>query len=82
MRRFVYRTRYVRMRGLALQLQCVARSKMAKAQLKALQEKKAAVILQKHWRRYSVRKQFLAKKAFILKLQTGIYRIASGMIDY
>jgi myosin-5 len=70
------------MRGLALQLQCVARSKMAKAQLKTLQEKKAAIILQKHWRRYSVRKQFLAKKAFIHKLQTGNYRIASGVVDY
>ncbi|KAI8098944.1 P-loop containing nucleoside triphosphate hydrolase protein [Halteromyces radiatus] len=72
MRRFVYRTRYMRMRDLVLRLQCIARSKLAQAQLKSLQEEHAAITVQKHWRRYTARKEFLAKKTFVFKLQTAI----------
>ncbi|KAI8334357.1 P-loop containing nucleoside triphosphate hydrolase protein [Chlamydoabsidia padenii] len=72
MRRFVCRTRYIRTRELALRLQCVTRTKMARSQLEHLQQEKAAIILQKHWRRYITRKDFLVKKTFIYNLQTVI----------
>lgn len=71
MRRFVYRTRYLRMRDLVLRLQCIARTKMAQTQLKTLQEENAAITIQKHWRRYTARKEYTAKKSFVYKLQTG-----------
>lgn len=71
MRRFIYRTRYVRTKELAIQIQCVARRKVALAQMQALREEKAAIVIQKHWRRYTARKEFLSKQSFILKLQTA-----------
>jgi myosin-5 len=71
MRRFIYRTRYVRTKELTTQIQCVARRKVALAKMQALRQEKAAVIIQKHWRRYTARREFLSKQSFILKLQTG-----------
>lgn len=71
MRRFIYRTRYIRTKELAVQIQCVARRKVALANMKALKQEKAAIIIQKNWRRYTARKQFVSKQTFILKLQTG-----------
>lgn len=71
MRRFIYRTRYVRTKELAVQLQCIARRKVALAKMQTLKEEKAAIIIQKNWRRYTARKEFLSKQTFILKLQTG-----------
>ena len=73
MRRHIYRTRYVRMRNLAITLQCVARRKVAQAKLQSFREHKAAVTIQSCWRRYVARKQYLATQQFILKLQTGKY---------
>ncbi|KAL0080699.1 P-loop containing nucleoside triphosphate hydrolase protein [Phycomyces blakesleeanus] len=70
-RRFVYRTRYVRMQELTVKLQCIARTKVSVKKLQALREEKAAVILQKNWRRYVERKKYLAKQQFILKLQAA-----------
>ncbi|KAI8394115.1 P-loop containing nucleoside triphosphate hydrolase protein [Radiomyces spectabilis] len=72
MRRFIYRTRYLRMQQLALSLQCIARRKVAVAKLKRLREEKAAICIQSHWRRYAARKQFLAQQQFVLRLQTAI----------
>ncbi|KAI7849698.1 P-loop containing nucleoside triphosphate hydrolase protein [Circinella umbellata] len=71
-RRHIYRTRYVRMRSLAITLQCVARRKVAQAKLQSFREHKAAVTIQSCWRRYVARKQYLATQQFILKLQTAI----------
>ncbi|KAI8142414.1 P-loop containing nucleoside triphosphate hydrolase protein [Fennellomyces sp. T-0311] len=72
MRRYIYRTRYLRMRDLAINLQCVARRKVAQAKLQSFRERKAAITIQSCWRRYVARKQYLAKLEFILKLQTAI----------
>ncbi|KAG0172475.1 Myosin type-2 heavy chain 1 [Apophysomyces sp. BC1034] len=71
-KRFVYRTRYLRMKEVAIRLQCVARRKAAHVKLEFLRQERAAVTLQKYWRRYAARKEFLAKKRFVLKLQTVI----------
>lgn len=71
MKRFIYRTRYVRTKELAVQIQCIARKKVALAKMQALREEKAAIEIQKHWRRYKARKEFLSKKVFVLQLQTG-----------
>ncbi|KAI8068662.1 P-loop containing nucleoside triphosphate hydrolase protein [Gongronella butleri] len=72
MRRFVYRTRYLRMQSLALSLQCVARRKLAEARLQTLKEHQSATLIQTHWRRYVDRKAFLTKKIVILQLQTAV----------
>lgn len=75
MRRFIYRTRYVRTKELAVQIQCVARRKVALAKMQSLRQEKAAIVIQTHWRRYTARREFISKQAFILKLQTGNNRI-------
>ncbi|KAI9249910.1 P-loop containing nucleoside triphosphate hydrolase protein [Helicostylum pulchrum] len=72
MRRFIYRTRYLRTKELAIQVQCVARRKVALAKMQALKEEKAVIVIQKNWRRYTARKQFLLKQTFILRLQTVV----------
>ncbi|KAF7722644.1 Myosin type-2 heavy chain 1 [Apophysomyces ossiformis] len=71
-RRFVYRTRYLRMKELTIRLQCIARRKAACVKLEYLRRERAAIVLQKYWRRFAARKEFLVKRAFILKLQTVI----------
>lgn len=71
MRRYIYHARYVRMRQLSIQLQRVARRKVAQAKLQSLREQKAAITIQACWRRYVVRKKYLATRHFILRLQTG-----------
>lgn len=70
-RRYVYRTRYLRMQKLALGLQCIARRKVAQAKLQSYREERAAIVIQTEWRRYVARKEYLATRQFILKLQTG-----------
>lgn len=71
MRRFIYRTRYVRTKELTVKLQCIARRKVALCKMQTLREEKAAIAIQKNWRRYTARKEFLSKQSFVLKLQTG-----------
>ncbi|RCI02977.1 Myosin type-2 heavy chain 1, partial [Rhizopus stolonifer] len=71
MKRIIYRARYLRMKELAVQVQIVARRKMALAQLQQLREQRAAILIQKNWKRYVARKEYLAKRDFILKIQTG-----------
>lgn len=71
-RRYIYHARYVRMRQLSIQLQRVARRKVAQAKLQSLREQKAAITIQACWRRYVVRKKYLATRHFILRLQTAI----------
>ncbi|CAO3661347.1 unnamed protein product [Rhizopus stolonifer] len=70
MKRIIYRARYLRMKELAVQVQIVARRKMALAQLQQLREQRASILIQKNWKRYVARKEYLTKKAFILKIQT------------
>ncbi|KAI7868147.1 P-loop containing nucleoside triphosphate hydrolase protein [Spinellus fusiger] len=71
MRRFIYHTRYVRMKDVTLRLQCIARCKVASIQMQQLREERAAITVQKNWRRYAARKEYMAKKQSILKLQTA-----------
>ncbi|KAG2220418.1 hypothetical protein INT45_000643 [Circinella minor] len=71
-RRFIYRSRYVHMKELALRLQCVARQKTAAAQLQTLREQKAAIQIQTQWRRFSARKAYIQKQQFIVHLQSAI----------
>ncbi|KAJ8659397.1 hypothetical protein O0I10_004759 [Lichtheimia ornata] len=71
-RRYIYHTRYTRMRQLSIQLQRVARCKVAQAKLQSLREQRAATTIQACWRRYVERKKYLATKHFILRLQTAI----------
>lgn len=72
MRRFIYRSRYLHMRDLALRLQCVARQKIAKAKMQSLVQSKAALRIQSQWRRYKARCHYLQQLEFILRLQTAI----------
>ncbi|KAI8991579.1 P-loop containing nucleoside triphosphate hydrolase protein [Mycotypha africana] len=81
MRRFIYRTRYVRTKELTVQLQCLARKKAAQNKMQLLRKEKAAIIIQKNWRTYLARRAFLSKLAFILKLQTAI-RAKLGRSQY
>ncbi|KAI9478230.1 MAG: P-loop containing nucleoside triphosphate hydrolase protein [Benjaminiella poitrasii] len=71
-RRFVYRHRYLRIRQLTIQLQCLVRRRIAQKELARRQQEKAAIVIQKHFRRYVVRKEYLAKKEFAVKLQTAV----------
>lgn len=73
MRRFVYRRRYVRLQTLIIQLQCLARQKLAAHKLQELRQNKAAIIIQTNFRRYIAHKAFVSKKDFIIRLQTGIF---------
>ncbi|KAI8644567.1 P-loop containing nucleoside triphosphate hydrolase protein [Parasitella parasitica] len=73
-RRFVYHHRYLRMKGMAIRLQSLARMLNAKNQLRKLQEEKAAIIIQKNFKRYEARKQYLEKKSFVIKLQKLVRR--------
>ncbi|CEI97396.1 hypothetical protein RMCBS344292_11530 [Rhizopus microsporus] len=72
MRRFVYRRRYVRLQTLIIQLQCLARQKLAAHKLQELRQNKAAIIIQTNFRRYIAHKAFVSKKDFIIRLQTAI----------
>ena len=71
-RRFIYRSRYVHMKELALRLQCVARQKTAASKLQTLREQKAAIQIQTQWRRFSARKAYIQKQQFIVHLQSAI----------
>ncbi|KAI9033904.1 P-loop containing nucleoside triphosphate hydrolase protein [Phycomyces nitens] len=71
MRRFIYHTRYVRMRDLALRLQCVSRRLAAGTKMQALREEQACITIQKNWRRYAARKEYLSKQQAVLKIQTA-----------
>lgn len=60
------------MREMVIKLQCITRMRMAKKELVRLQQEKAAIAIQATYRRFSARKEFLAKKDFALKLQRGM----------
>jgi myosin-5 len=74
MRRFVYRRRYLRIKELIIQLQCLARQRAAQQKLQDLRRNRAAIVIQKNFKRYIVQKEFKAKKEFVLRLQKGIKR--------
>ncbi|KAI8381580.1 P-loop containing nucleoside triphosphate hydrolase protein [Radiomyces spectabilis] len=73
-RRFICRQRYLRLRYLVIQLQCITRQWIAKRQLQHLREEKAAVVIQTSWRRYHARQAFLAQLRWIILLQAAIRR--------
>ncbi|KAI9257701.1 P-loop containing nucleoside triphosphate hydrolase protein [Sporodiniella umbellata] len=70
MKRIIYRGRYLRMKKLTVQIQQIARRKVALLQMLELRREKAAIIIQKNWKRFVVRRSYLIKHEFILKLQT------------
>lgn len=70
-RRYIYRSRYLRIRELALKLQCVARTRIATRVLQQMRQNKAAISIQTSWRRHSARKQYLAQRRAAVKIQTG-----------
>lgn len=72
MRRFIYRSRYLHMRDLALRLQCVARQKIAKSSMQFLLQSKAALRIQTQWRRYTARQHYIQQRQFIVLVQTAI----------
>ncbi|KAI8083120.1 P-loop containing nucleoside triphosphate hydrolase protein [Halteromyces radiatus] len=72
MRRYICRTRYLRIQSLTVGLQTVIRHKMAKKKMDALRRYRASLVIQTNWRRFIARKQYLAKQRFILSLQTAI----------
>ncbi|EIE80995.1 hypothetical protein G6F46_000788 [Rhizopus delemar] len=72
MRRFVYRRRYLRIKELIIQLQCLARQRAAQQKLQDLRRNRAAIVIQKNFKRYIVQKEFKAKKEFVLRLQKTI----------
>ncbi|KAF7725836.1 Myosin type-2 heavy chain 1 [Apophysomyces ossiformis] len=71
-RRFICHTRYLRMREIAIRLQCFARRKIAYSNLQQMRREKAAITIQTQWRMFSARKVYLAKRQFILQLQRVI----------
>ncbi|KAI8333990.1 P-loop containing nucleoside triphosphate hydrolase protein [Chlamydoabsidia padenii] len=72
MRRFICRTRFLRMRTLAINLQAVIRQRMARTKLVELREYRASLLIQTNWRRFMARKQYMQKQKFVLQLQTAI----------
>ena len=70
-RRYIYRSRYLRIREMTLKLQCVARTRIAIKALQRMHENKAAIAIQTNWRRHNARKQYVAQKHAAVKIQTG-----------
>ncbi|KAG1355859.1 hypothetical protein G6F62_002230 [Rhizopus arrhizus] len=77
MKRYIYHLRYVRMKQLAIQIQCVARlskSKLARTKLCMLRENHAATQIQKLIRGWFARKSYKAKREFIIHIQSLVRR--------
>ncbi|KAI8583474.1 hypothetical protein K450DRAFT_223883 [Umbelopsis ramanniana AG] len=70
-RRYIYRSRYLRIREMTLKLQCVARTRIAIKALQRMHENKAAIAIQTNWRRHNARKQYVAQKHAAVKIQTA-----------
>ncbi|ORX43704.1 hypothetical protein DM01DRAFT_1340665 [Hesseltinella vesiculosa] len=70
MRRYICRTKYQRMRELALALQALVRRKAAKADMQQRRRDRASLIIQTQWRRFAARKAYLVKQQFVLSLQS------------
>lgn len=57
------------MRDMVIKLQAITRRITAQKELIQLRQERAAIIVQKNFRRFAARKEYLAKKNFAIKLQ-------------
>lgn len=57
---------------MTLMLQSIARRKVAVRDMELLRREKAAIVIQKNWRRYIARKKYLQTRAFIIQTQAGM----------
>lgn len=71
MLRHMHQKRYQALKASTIKIQALYRRRVAMSELKRLREEKAAITIQKNWRRYIQRKQYLRAKKAIHKLQTG-----------
>ncbi len=76
-RRFVYRSRFLAAREAAVVLQCAVRSRLARKQLRLLQENRAAVTVQRIARGFTRRLAFLRYRSAVVSLQAAL-RGAAG----
>lgn len=70
-RRYLARQRYLKTIQLVTRLQQIARQKVAKQRLGELRREKAALIIQKYWRRCLVRRWYLNQLRIIMQIQAG-----------
>ncbi|KAA0173526.1 hypothetical protein FNF27_05021 [Cafeteria roenbergensis] len=70
-RRFVYRSRFLAAREAAVVLQCAVRSRLARKQLRLLQENRAAVTVQRIARGFTRRLAFLRYRSAVVSLQAA-----------
>mmetsp|Transcript_20863 Transcript_20863/g.48182 ORF Transcript_20863/g.48182 Transcript_20863/m.48182 type:complete len:325 (-) Transcript_20863:238-1212(-) len=68
-RRFLWRCRYLRVNDKIIKAQAVMRRFLARKRLQSVRQARAAQTIQKQLRMYSVRKNFVAKKAIALWFQ-------------
>lgn len=80
MRRFLARLRYLRVQKMTVMLQSIARRRIAVREMELLRKEKAAIVIQKNWRRYIVRKKYLETRAFIIQTQAGTVFISLYLI--
>ncbi|KAI9245964.1 P-loop containing nucleoside triphosphate hydrolase protein [Sporodiniella umbellata] len=70
MRGYLARLRYLRVKGLVLALQSIARRQCAKRKMEWIRQEHAATVIQTCWRRYIARKRYLQTRAFVIRLQS------------
>jgi myosin V len=71
MLRHMHQKRYQILKRSTVKIQALYRRRRAMAELKRRREEKAAITIQKYWRRYIQRKRYLRAKKAVHKLQTG-----------
>lgn len=71
MLRHMHQKRYQSLKASTIKIQSLYRRRVAMSELKRLREEKAAITIQKNWRRYIQRKRYLRAKKAIYKLQIG-----------
>lgn len=69
MLRHMYQKRYTMLKASTVKVQKLIRNRQAKRKLKHLREEKAAITIQKHWRRYTQQKKYTRARKAIYKLQ-------------
>ncbi|KAI8639664.1 P-loop containing nucleoside triphosphate hydrolase protein [Parasitella parasitica] len=76
-RRFLARTRYLRVQKMMLLLQSIARRRVAVLKMELLRREKSALVIQKNWKRYIERKRYLKTRAIIIQIQAAIRGVAA-----
>jgi len=71
MLRHMHHKRYQILKTSTIRIQSLYRRRRAMRELKRLREEKAAITIQKYWRRNIQQKRYLRAKAAIRKLQIG-----------